>query len=92
MTPQKMEVLEALKGNRDTIWGRIRREYYGDCRYDKNGNVTHRLEFVPVFEPLNIHNFFEHTPLDYYRYGEYPRYLSAIGQWTREIRKELPET
>ena len=33
---------------------------------------------VPVIEPLRIANCWEHTPLDYYRYGEYPRFLRPV--------------
>jgi hypothetical protein len=38
---------------------------------------------VPIVEPLDIRrmNVFEHSPADYFRRGEYPRYLSAVGQW-----------
>lgn len=36
---------------------------------------------VPVIEPMDLRscNVFEHTPLDYYRYGEYPRFIRPIG-------------
>ncbi len=34
---------------------------------------------VPVIEPLDIAHVFEHTPLDYYRYGEYPRFIRPVG-------------
>ena len=36
---------------------------------------------VPVIEPLDPRrgNVYEHTPLDYYRYGEYPRFLRPVG-------------
>ena len=30
---------------------------------------------VPIIEEINIENVWEHPPLDYYRYGEYPRFL-----------------
>jgi len=33
----------------------------------------------PVIEPLDIRTIFEHTPLDYYRYGQYPRFIRPIG-------------
>ena len=33
---------------------------------------------VPVIEPLRIAHCWEHTPLDYYRYGEYPRFLRPV--------------
>lgn len=38
-----------------------------------------QLTLVPVIEPLNIRYVWEHTPLDYYRYGEYPRFLRPVG-------------
>lgn len=34
---------------------------------------------VPIIEPLHISHCWEHTPLDYYRYGEYPRFIRPIG-------------
>ena len=34
---------------------------------------------VPIIEPLRIAHCWEHTPLDYYRYGEYPRFLRPVG-------------
>jgi hypothetical protein len=34
---------------------------------------------VPVPEPLTMQNVWEHTPLDYYRYGEYPRFINPPG-------------
>jgi hypothetical protein len=33
----------------------------------------------PVIEPLNPYNIWEHTPLDYYEYGEYPRFIRPVG-------------
>jgi hypothetical protein len=44
-------------------------------------------KLIPVIEPLNIHNLFEHTPLDYYRYGEYPRFIRPI--FDRNITKTV---
>lgn len=35
-------------------------------------------KLVPVIVPMRPGDF-EHTPLDYYRYGEYPRFLRPIG-------------
>lgn len=38
----------------------------------------------PIQEKLNMFNMWEHTPLDYYRYGEYPRFLRSVRndpQW-----------
>lgn len=37
------------------------------------------LKLVPVIEPLDIRTCWEHTPLDYFRYGEYPRFLRPVG-------------
>lgn len=34
---------------------------------------------VPVVEPLTMETVWEHTPLDYYRYGEYPRFIRPVG-------------
>lgn len=36
---------------------------------------------VPVIEPMDFRrlNVFEHPPVSYYRYGEYPRDISPIG-------------
>ena len=31
-----------------------------------------------VIEPVTIHNMYEHTPLDIYKYGEYPRFIRPI--------------
>jgi len=33
----------------------------------------------PVIEPLTMHNIWEHTPLDYYKYGEYSRFIRPVG-------------
>jgi hypothetical protein len=56
------------------------REKHSSFRYKK----------IPLTEPLNLHNIFEHTPLDYYKYGEYPRFIRPIGahQPRYEIIKE----
>jgi hypothetical protein len=37
--------------------------------------------FVPIIEPMEHRRatVYEHTPLDYYRYGEYPRFLRPVG-------------
>lgn len=36
---------------------------------------------VEVIEEMDIRcgTVYEHTPLDYYRYGEYPRFLRPVG-------------
>ena len=38
-----------------------------------------RWRLVPIIEPLDMRTVWEHTPLDYYRYGEYPRFIRPIG-------------
>lgn len=37
---------------------------------------------VPIRERLDIRIVWEHTPADYYRYGEYPRYINPPG-WSQ---------
>jgi len=37
-----------------------------------------RWILAPVREPLNMVNVWEHTPLDYYRCGEYPRFIRPV--------------
>ncbi len=34
---------------------------------------------VPVIKELTLRNFFEHPPIDPYRYGEYPRDIVPPG-------------
>ena len=38
-------------------------------------------KLIPVIDPIEIRrcNVYEHTPLDYYRYGEYPRFQRPVG-------------
>lgn len=36
-------------------------------------------KLIEVMEPLDMRTVWEHTPLDYYRYGEYPRFLRPVG-------------
>jgi hypothetical protein len=38
-----------------------------------------RWILVPVIEPLTLATCYEHTPLDVYRYGEYPRFTRPPG-------------
>lgn len=45
-----------------------------------------RWMLVPIVEPLHPTTVWEHTPLDYYRYGEYPRFIRPVGAHQR--RKE----
>jgi hypothetical protein len=47
---------------------------------------------VPIIEKLDIREIWEHRPVDYYRYGEYPRDLRKPGVsdrflWKWEKRK-----
>lgn len=46
-----------------------------------------RWQLVPIIEPLDIRFVWEHTPLDYYRYGEYPRFIRPVG--AHQPRTEL---
>jgi hypothetical protein len=34
---------------------------------------------VPIIEPVDPRFCWEHTPLDIYRYGEYPRFIRPVG-------------
>ena len=45
---------------------------------DPRDSRPYRLVKVPIIEPVTIHNLFEHTPLDYYKYGEYPRFIRPV--------------
>jgi hypothetical protein len=53
---------------------------------------------VPIVEPLDHRrcNVFEHTPLDYYRYGEYPRFINTPGahppRWEWQLRPAESES
>jgi len=40
-----------------------------------------RPHLIPVIEPMDPRrgNVYEHTPLDYYKYGEYPRFIRLVG-------------
>ena len=44
-----------------------------------NDNTKYLLVKVPTIEPLTPHNLHEHTPLDFYKYGEYPRFIRPVG-------------
>ena len=35
---------------------------------------------VPVIEPMRLEHLFEHTPVDYYRYGQYPCWTNPPGR------------
>jgi len=55
--------------------------------------VSGRWILVPVIEPMEYRRatVFEHTPLDYYRCGEYPRFLRPVGaQQPRTERRWIP--
>lgn len=41
--------------------------------------MKYKWILVPIIEPLTPVNVWFHTPLDYYRYGEYPRFIRPIG-------------
>lgn len=51
---------------------------------------------LPIYEKLNMQTCWEHTPLSYYKYGEYPRFLRPVGahqprseiRWVGERRKQ----
>jgi hypothetical protein len=51
---------------------------------------------VPVLDPLNPISVWEHTPLDYYRCGEYPRFIRGPEEragdhpWRWEVRDVSP--
>lgn len=60
--------------------------------------VVWRSIEVPVIEPMDHRcgNVFEHTPLDYYACGEYPRFLRPVGAHqprtkTKWIKVEIEE-
>lgn len=44
---------------------------------------------VPIQETLDIRTIWEHPPLDYYRYGEHPRFIRPVDahQPRREWRR-----
>lgn len=43
---------------------------------------------VAVIEELDLRrgNVYEHTPLDYYRYGEYPRFIRPVDAHQPRVR------
>jgi len=52
---------------------------------------------VPIVKPINPIDVWEHTPLDIYRHGEYPRFLRPVGprlgdHETKWQRVELSQT
>ena len=36
-----------------------------------------QLILVPIIDPPSVQSF-EHPPLNYYKYGEYPRFISPV--------------
>lgn len=38
-----------------------------------------KLIRVPIPERLDMRTIWEHPPLDYYRYGQYPRFIRKPG-------------
>lgn len=60
-------------------------------RYRANTMTERRApKLIPVVDPMDPRrlNVYEHTPLDYYRYGEYPRYIRPPGA-NRPITKTV---
>ena len=41
--------------------------------------MKYRPVVEEIMEELDIRTIWEHTPLDYYRYGEYPRFIRPVG-------------
>lgn len=44
----------------------------------------------PVREQMRPGDW-EHTPLDYYRYGEYPRFLRPVGAHRPQVTTRKPK-
>ena len=38
----------------------------------------YRLVKIPIIEPLDYLNVWEHTPVDFFKYGQYPRFIRPI--------------
>jgi hypothetical protein len=57
---------------------------------ERKPTEPYKLVKVPIIEPLTLQNVYEHTPLDVYKYGEYPRFIRPVGahQPRFEIVKE----
>jgi hypothetical protein len=45
------------------------------------------MTLVPVREPLDLRTIWEHTPLDYYRFGEYPRFIRPVGAHRPRVKR-----
>ena len=41
-------------------------------------NTPYRLVKVPIIEPITPPDLYEHTPLDWDKYGEYPRFIRPV--------------
>ena len=41
-------------------------------------STPYRLVKVPIYEPLNHIDIYEHTPANFYKYGQYPRFINPI--------------
>ena len=41
--------------------------------------ANQEVYLVPIIRPINVIDVWEHTPSDYYRRGEYPRYIRPVG-------------
>ena len=41
-------------------------------------STLHKLVKVPIFEPITRFNIYEHTPADFYKYGQYTRFIRPI--------------
>jgi hypothetical protein len=53
-----------------------------------------RWMLIPVKEVFDIRwpvTVFEHTPVDYFKYGEYPRWLNQPGTWQPRTEWKLVE-
>ena len=46
----------------------------------------------PITRPINPIDVWEHTPLDIYRYGEYPRFLRPPGPRAGDFDTEWVRT
>jgi len=41
-------------------------------------NTPYRLVKVPIVETITPFNLYEHTPADFYKYGQYLRFIRPI--------------
>ena len=48
-----------------------------------DNKVTTVPRLIPVMEPVTVHSVYEHTPLNIYKYGEYPRYIRPVMDRTQ---------